>query len=151
MLNDETFEPQELTVEQVKAAARDYYDRGLLTAQHPNPNMRVCQYRVGDYRCAIGAALDAEAIVRASERGGDVKFIASVFSYGENQSIIRVGGESTLNYLISIQKKHDAWCEAEVDRGQPGRTDWSSHLADQAKSAFLTIIDHHSVAGEKDA
>jgi hypothetical protein len=98
---------QTLTLEQVKTAARDYYERGMLTAQHPISDNRACVYELNThsgYRCAIGAALNREALDKAC---GSVSYLVDC-------DIIRCT-KADLIGLAEIQTAHDAWCGS-IDR-----------------------------------
>lgn len=92
---------QHLTLEGVKAAARDYYERGLLTAQHPEPDKRVCVYLgSGGRRCAIGAALDDDLVMEAT---GTVKGLE--YHHG-----VTFDSDKALCDISDIQMAHDSWC-----------------------------------------
>ena len=116
---------QTLTLEQVKAAARDYYDRGRLGAQMPNAPSG-CKYvteQDGEqYRCGIGAALSDETI----QLLGDAN--ARRVTYLMQKSLIVVSPEEK-DRILNIQNIHDMW------QSMP-------HIIHEQN--FLRLIDHSS-------
>lgn len=98
---------QVLTPASVRAAARDYYAKGLLTAQAPNPAQRWCKIEVDDYRCAIGAALNNETMDRFHEAGGDASVQTGVTSLVDSGFIDIAAAD--LPEIANIQYLHDCW------------------------------------------
>ena len=97
---------QVLTLAGVKKAARDYYQRGKLTARHKDPLKRECVYHMrGGYRCAIGAALTRSSINKIDamslNRNTDV--------YGLLNAKIISCKLAEMLPIRAIQKSHDSW------------------------------------------
>jgi hypothetical protein len=100
---------QVLTVEGVKAAAREYYDRGMLLAQYPKLDLKKgsCVYRGPEgYRCAVGAAMDDATINVISHEENSNKFTVLLRA---PLSPISVPDLETENQIIIIQNRHDEW------------------------------------------
>lgn len=93
---------QVLTYDDAVKAAREYYEAGKLTAQHPDRNMRGCFFYLPDdesYRCAVGAALTEETR-------------ALVGHTGTVNSLLYRGvmvPDSDLSNVFELQRKHDDW------------------------------------------
>lgn len=99
---------QLLTVEGVKQAAREHYAAGKLTAQHPKQDQRECAYTIGEYRCAVGAALSAETLRRMSPSDNNTALFAI---NTEKCGIIFENAESKSD-ISGIRRRHDDWCNA---------------------------------------
>lgn len=97
---------QTITFDEAKAAARKYFEAGKLTAQHPDPAMRMCVYSTGEYRCAIGAGLTDETIGELRtfglNRGASVDAIRKHITYADDQE----------DGLRQLQELHDAWADS---------------------------------------
>lgn len=87
---------QTVTIEQIKAAAREAYRDKLLTAQAPVGH-RQQAYQSGKYRCAIGAVMTMDTLNRLQGR------IEGAFSDGHMKLI----GDFAI--VQQIQSAHDAW------------------------------------------
>lgn len=92
---------QTLTLAEVKAKAREYHAAGKLTAQHPNPQKRVCVNNGADgHRCAVAAAFNDELIAACP--------------YGTFCSIVSEGSvvADDVYAIHNIQRAHDSWAGA---------------------------------------
>lgn len=105
--------PQALTLKNVKAKARAAYAARKLTAQHPHQEKRNCFYSVGDYHCAVGAALNKSVLKALLDEGIDAN---NNSGFGE---LVRVGivssGEEEA--ICMIQSAHDDWARHSLDFG----------------------------------
>ena len=106
---------ERLTVARVKAAARKAYKARKLAAQHPTRAMRKCNYQVGDYRCAIGAALSTRTLAEIVRLGRNDN--TSIGKLWHIARLIKLDGEGERVLLSDIQKAHDRWATASKDRG----------------------------------
>lgn len=94
---------QVLTLEGVKAAARDYYSRGKLGAQC---GVGKCEYESGNgVRCAVGAALCDETL--AAIRRINIGNTATISKLVGNV-VVAVEGDA-LDDIQEIQDTHDRW------------------------------------------
>lgn len=92
---------QQLTLEEVKRNARNWYNLKMLTAQHPDPNARECRNRGHDgYRCAVGASFNEETL-NATPAG-------SVY-YVQGKGLIGFESEAEMWEVSRIQDLHDNW------------------------------------------
>lgn len=98
---------QKLTLEEVKAAARDYYERNMLIAQRVDPDAeRTCIYQREDgCRCALGAALSDETLMTIRSLGLNGK---GLFTLRAN-NIVSVENEEEMRAILAIQIAHDDW------------------------------------------
>lgn len=94
--------PQHLTYEGVKSACRRLYAEGHLLFQ--NPAAYSCRYEVGEYRCAIGAALSLEtlALVRQNDFGGTLLYTLV------DKNIVVVENREDARLLANLQRVHDS-------------------------------------------
>lgn len=96
---------QKLTLEGVKAAARDWYSRGMLIAQNVRSAEDQCIYSRDDgCRCAIGAALNddtAKEVRRRFSNGNSLSILI-------NRNLVDIDGEDYAQ-LRQIQLAHDTW------------------------------------------
>lgn len=116
----DSFQPQFLSVEQAKAAAREYYLAGKLTAQCADQHDRNCLYLQEDgTRCAIGAALTDETLGRTLEGETVAMLVAS-----------RKLNTDDVQGLQRLQGAHDSWC------GFPPNTDGNKY----AEQRFASMI-----------
>lgn len=100
---------QTLTLAEVKAKAREYYEAGKLTAQHLNPAERMCVNKGADgHRCAVAAAFNDE-LLEAYPRGS----IASI----QGVSFIDLDEKRAIR---DIQEAHDIWAIAASYEGGQG-------------------------------
>ena len=121
---------QDITLEQVKRAAFQYYCMGRLTAQHPDQDKRECVYIDGEgYRCAVGAVFTEETIAlhdaefgRGTGCSDDVDALTFVSMPAEERRAI-----------AKIQDAYDMWC-AYSWKG----SDRSAMAA--SRGAFLALI-----------
>ena len=111
---------QLLTLKAVRAAARKYYKARKLTAQHRSREKRLCEYKVGSYRCAIGAALTQETLSRMLVGSGPADVIE-----------ILPHEKDSLNFL---QKAHDEWARASRMLGA------NDSYTRKARNEFLELI-----------
>jgi hypothetical protein len=119
---------QTLTLAEVKKNAREYYDKGLLTAQHPDPNKRLCVNKLDDYRCAVAASYDEQTVVQ----------IFGVVENGITSGHLKVKDPVELATIAKIQYAHDVW--ANMSSRYP-----NSAQADDLKRSFLYLINHPNV------
>ena len=106
---------QRLNVARVKAAARRAYKARKLTAQHPTREMRKCNYQIGDYRCAIGAALSSRTLAEIVRLGrNDNTSIGKLWYIAR---LIKLDGEGERAVLSDIQEAHDRWATASQEWG----------------------------------
>lgn len=120
-------QPITLDLEKVKTAALAYYNAGKLTAQHPNIADRQCVYFRGEYRCAIGAALDAKDANSLPIEGGSVGCLI------DRGTFLVDAGE--YDDLVEIQQAHDRWAD---EANHPEASGKDSILA--AEQAFLKLL-----------
>jgi hypothetical protein len=97
---------QELTLEDVKKAARQAYLDRRLTAQGP-VGLRECFYSLGDRCCAIGAAFTPETIKLLMEVDQNEECGVTAISH----DIVEFHAISS---VLAIQEAHDAWCDVEL-------------------------------------
>lgn len=130
--------PQVLTLKNVKAKARKAYEERRLTAQAKKRDDRVCRYRIGNFCCAVGAALSLKTL-SALERSS----LSSASTMRAN--------EMSVDYIIErefvaadpaekkaieeIQKAHDAWAKATRHYGL------RDALSREARNHFLALIE----------
>lgn len=97
---------QTITLKAVQAAARDYYNRGLLLAQAmPRPSKS--QYADSIYRCAVGAAFNNETLAELAKRG----LKDGAFTEG-----VVYCAPSYLASIRNIQRVHDEWLATGDDK-----------------------------------
>jgi len=109
--------PQVLTAAKVRAAARKAYREGKLTAQHPDPENRVCIYDGGDgYHCAIGAALSKKTLraLRASHS------MSCTVRALWNKGFVDIP-EQDRAQVMQIQVEHDNWASAAALTEDPAK------------------------------
>lgn len=93
----------QLNYKEVLTKAKEYYDKGMLTAQHPDPDSRVCRNSVGMYRCAVAACYPDDVINAfdgSVETGVTLGFLAMPEDLNEWARIVR------------LQLLHDTWAVA---------------------------------------
>jgi hypothetical protein len=90
---------QTLLPKVLKAKAWEYYQANKLIAQHPELQPTLV-YRVGDYRCAVGAALDDATIALVGDKDGGA--ISDGFVYAK---------PSHRQAIERIQNAHDMWAQ----------------------------------------
>lgn len=130
-------ELQVLTLKGVKKKAREYYRARKLTAQHRDPKKRECCYKIGAYRCAIGASLTEKTLERLQK---DEVEATSENSYGYANGACNwmspyfgmVDADAVA--IRRIQAVHDQWCGAAHDA--PGE----SKLTNEYRNEFLVLI-----------
>ena len=116
---------QTLTLAEVKAACRRYYDMSKLIAQHPKPRKRRLVFVSPDgYRCAVGAALSDETIAKGIITLGD---------YVINVDILYADNESKIG---SIMLTHDSWASAT-----------EPHIREYYEREFLRMIEYEKNTG----
>lgn len=116
---------QTLTLAEVKTKAREFYEAGKLTAQHPIPSERRCVNDGGDgYRCAVAAAFNDD-VIREYPKGTIVGAV--------RRGHIVVLDRRELHKMIEIQDAHDRWASAA--QTDPAR-------ARQFQSHFLALINN---------
>lgn len=109
---------QTITLEQVKAGARDYYQRKLLIAQMPKRKRRLV-YGIGDYRCAISTVFTS-------------KTMAALEAKGLRDGAITEG-------LVQVEPRND---RTEIERIQNAHDDWALHSSSSTqKKRFLKLIE----------
>ena len=101
-----TYKPQKLTVALVKRKAREAYKARKLTAQHRDPDKRLCVYSIGTYHCPIGAALSKEALAQVKLKGDNSGAGVDILS---KDGIITPLSAREWNQLDEIQSVHDSW------------------------------------------
>lgn len=101
---------QKITKTEAKAAAKKYYKKGLLTAQHPDIHMREAVFKLGKYRCAVGAVLNKTTLkhVQELEYNGDCPATLIM------AELIKCE-QKTRTYLDELQVTHDTWCHNSKD------------------------------------
>lgn len=106
---------QTITLEGVKSAARKFYRKKRLTAQHPKKERRDCVYRSGDYRCAIGAALSVKTLDKISDRSMNSE--AGLSKLFEEKIIDFDGSDIEREGVSAIQGAHDIWATHSKNNG----------------------------------
>lgn len=93
----------QLTLEEVKKNAREYYEKGLLTAQHPQANLRKCVNYLPDHphRCAIAASYP-EWFCKAYKATGLCCLV-------HVSKVVTFPSEEEYRAAAKIQVTHDAW------------------------------------------
>jgi hypothetical protein len=95
--------PQVLTLAEVKAKGREYYEKGMLTAQGPNPE---CEYvQSTGHRCVVGAALNDKLAQYMVNHPSDNNQMVNTIS-----NLIRISPDSVL--IKALQDAHDSWATA---------------------------------------
>jgi hypothetical protein len=91
---------QTLTLAKVKTKAREYYEAGKLTAQHPDPNERMCVNKGKDgHRCAVATAFN-DALLEEFP-GGTIHSV-------KGSGAVAISGED-FDAIAEIQNEHDRW------------------------------------------
>lgn len=103
------FEPQVITIKDMKKAARHWYRNRRLTAQHPDPKKRLCVNVMGAYRCGFAAVLNKTVIKQLKlddlEKGSNL--------YALKQSgLIYFPSKEDLLFATSLQDAHDDWADS---------------------------------------
>lgn len=120
---------QILTATEVKAAARDYHARGLLTAQHSDPLKRLCASVVdGKYRCAVAAAYSEKTMAKLNPDAGIYDMV--------RDRLIRMSDQDD-PVIRRIQWVYSTWCIESRDHGAGHRTADNVRRTEQA---FLATI-----------
>lgn len=88
---------QRITYKQAQRAARKWFLAGQLIAQSGEV---VYAYRHGNYRCAFGAAFNAETLREIEQRG--------MFDGAITDSIVKVSKKDQPK-IAAIQHAHDYW------------------------------------------
>lgn len=101
-----------LTLADVKRAARDYYLRGRLIAQHPAPHSQfeMSEMSGANYRCAIGAALTDEVIAYAYHN--NLQTIACLWEH----NVVQTQSAMDRQLMADLMTTHDAWAGAVARR-----------------------------------
>lgn len=96
---------QTLKLEEVKKAAREYYDNGWLGAQQSSADLCLYAYGDGITRCAIGAALSDETIEVILTKRLNTKSLNDLVKFDN----ILVVDPLELHAMVTIQSLHDTW------------------------------------------
>lgn len=100
-------------------AAKGYYDAGMLTAQHPEPEKRVCLNAGADgSRCAVAAVFNIETLSRY--KAGSIATMI-------NDRLVSVDNGPA---FILFQMIHDEWANASRNHSN------TSDVAFKMKSLF---------------
>lgn len=106
---------QILTLDEIKANARAFYDAGKLTAQNDGG----CVYMgKNDCRCAIGASFTDETLTLVIFRGCNSN--ESIF--GLYRRDIIASSEDEKAWISGIQDAHDAWARFPASHSLQGDT-----------------------------
>jgi hypothetical protein len=114
---------QHITVDEVKTKAREYYLAGRLTAQHPEQSARKCVYAFGEYRCGVGAAMNAETLAAIAAAGINGKSIFAIAEETPELLTIERG-------VDRIQEAHDNWARKALH----------GHPTEHAQGLFESMI-----------
>jgi hypothetical protein len=118
--------PFKLTLSGVKKAAREFYRRGKLTAQHPRKASRKCVYALSSgYHCAIGAALPSDLALSYAREG----YVRNLLDLGAVEYDIKIEDKLRL-----IQDSHDGWANHSRHYGVGNPTTVA------ARNGFLALI-----------
>jgi hypothetical protein len=119
-----TPQPQSITLESVKCAAREAYNARILTSQHAQEVDN--GYAQGEYRCSIGAGLDQTTLDKIAGAGLNEDGLHSLCNAG----IIEI---SDLDYdnTLEIQAAHDVWYQTEKQ---------GVSTKERCQTAFLSLI-----------
>lgn len=94
--------PYQLSLKEVIEKAREYYDKGLLTAQHPNPQCRQCINKYEEYRCAVAACYPEEVLEHS---------FGSVESGVEDGYLLPPSDPLEWAIIVRLQQTHDYWAD----------------------------------------
>lgn len=132
---------QSLTLKGVKAAARKFYKARRLTAQHKDREKRECAYKIGAYRCAIGASLTAATLKRMKDEESDHGYVNGICTAMNEHFTIK---KSVHNRVRAIQKAHDDWCGLAASKWMGLDASSQKQLKVELKKArglFLELIE----------
>lgn len=123
---------QTLTFEQVKIAALiAYIDNRLLAQNVPYPGAGTATYgyKLGNFVCAIGAALSPDSLDAMQAQGWNSSGLVNVLS---NAGIIELA-PGDAGKCIALQNAHDMWLTA-VSNGE------DSTAIESMKQSFVSLL-----------
>lgn len=126
-----------INLEQVRKSAREWYDKGQLTAQHPDPRSRMCINEVKDaegkcYRCAVATVFP--------EDWAPMKLFGPI-EHGVEMGHVIVGDPVELAQIVRVQFSHDIWADA---MRQFSTDSGTAPLIEKMKNSFLYNIRYSS-------
>ena len=128
-----------VTADQVRAAARDYLAKGLLTAQQSNG---ACVYRDGPFRCAVGAVFTDEQLDVIESLDMNANTDSSNLFERLKDKGYEVPDLQEQNDIENIQGCHDMWIAMASESSDFNRFPIEVYEEAEAEDQFRQIISH---------
>jgi hypothetical protein len=126
---------QKLTLKRVKTKALEAYHARTLAAQHRRPELRVCAYKLGSCKCAIGAGLTNLSLKAIDTHDRDT---GNSLNWMSVDALVQKGiveiDPTEQDEITEIQSTHDQWAKQSRLHGA------NSAVAKHTRKAFLAAI-----------